>query len=1392
MANVSFKQALKKVSSYLNKPLTSNKPTQWNTPFADKLTQAQQFVERVPERPVKFRQIAQEQSAPIRFLANLPQTIVSETLNIPNRTIYNAREIGEGIREKNRNKILRGSAGAGEALLDVATLGVGGNVIKEGIQEAGSRSFKETLKRLRAEPVRAVLEGVRDSKGLRLGAGQGSLVGVQSAIDRNPNATMEDILGSATTSGVVGAGVGLVAEPALRYGSEAVGKAAKMYRNSPLADQKGSIDSDLLTGGMKRILSGKSKASSEKAVQKEVGRAVGPQVAESYLKNTDPVNVKALQDSFKTLSRTTMYKSFDDDKALRYLSSYIDQIGGERVLKIQKRVFGNKVMTPDLVKQFSSELKKEATGVTGKPYKQLEQEADDSLLGVVDDVVGGEKNFTDIPKQTMDKILKPTVRNEADNIYGATKEIIDKLPPRANVTDQQTAQTVFEGGLGALKQAYQEIEDRATKFVSKEDFAEMNHGSRPVDPRVRDLYDIHQSLNDDLYKLAENPNIGKITGAYFPEMKGDGNITRVMDELFPGMWIDRASKLGGNLHNKRTGKNVDFNKDYAKVMGNFVEQVLYEKYRGVFKGSTPVIEEIVEHVKKAGDDTIDYVTKLAPEPKKMKGEVAFKSDLNLPGGSARTYENIFEHIGAEFKDFFTAFRSLRDSGDIHRKQRKAIVELMSKPNGERKVMDYIAEVVLGHKGDDKARFFAQHAQSMQREGVMRFTEKVLGSDRHYRMQQFVEEASKYTYKSGTTKDAVNSFIDNVLKQESLEPAMLDGIANLLLKTFYRAHLGLNAKVGILQALEVNRIPASYGFKNFMEGLKGSVLDAKRLLNEYGFEDVKPHYLVEDFNTKVKPSMRKEAADTLDNVLMKHISIMEKWKNIVYAGAAEAQGKEMNLSGKALYDHVRDSVYKNAHIADEFNTPAFMMNKEKIGGGENGIITKGVLARMAGQYGQFALKNLVGKVDAFQAGEIKKLTGLLMADLLNIAIVMQAFGAGRNVVETTFGQFFPSGLGPTFTIPFDLLEAYQKNEEAKEQGYSTDYTGQQLQKLLIGSFVPAGAQINKTRGQIDTMLQGFKPTSGGLVAYPESGSAMENLYGMLFGASATPSGKQYGEDGTPYLRENQTNEYKRRYEDDPQGARDYYKQTIENRKQKGNTVDRILKKGAGGTSIKTADDGQLILPTPSGNTYTIEELLSQKAEKDKKNSTITQIMGRKDQYEGLPAGEELTQEAFRDMGITPEDYRMWKLKKVNNDLSGKEKAGAFMEMVKSGETTFTELFKEDILSKAEMDDLERYGYIDDAEALYDKLKMTDSFYIKKEMKKLKKDTMEKLLKNQAKVQKQLVNESAKRQISFLRASAKATTRKPRRRATVNLPSLRSRRSTTVTQRYAPERQRRITG
>lgn len=1392
MATLNFKEALRKIKGYFNPNEVGGF---WESPTADALTKTQKFIQRVPERPVQFKTVLPQAPAPIRFVANLPQTIVSETVNIPNRVIYNANKIGSA---KTKNELIRGVAGAGSALLDIATLGVGSSiaregieqVTKEGIEQAGKETFKEALKKLRAEPLKATLNAIKTSQGVKLGASSGALQGTQDAIDLNPNASMTDILKKATTTGVIGAGIGLVAEPTLKYGSEltvkGLKKANKAYKGSKYADQTGAIDPNELGGSMERILSGKSKALDQELPGAKIGMQLDIDTAIKTLNNPDEVNVKALQKAYNDISRTTLYKSFNPDTALKALSYYTDTLGGDAITQAQKKVFGTRVMTPDLVRSFWKELKDQTVARTGKSYKQIEQEADESLLTMVDDMLGSKASQESISKETMQSILQPTIRNEADNIYGSAKTILDSLPKRVDV-DEQTAQVAFDGGIGALKQAFQEIEDRATKLVSKDDFVDMIEGKKPIDRRVADLIDTHKRLADDLIDTTENPEIGRVEN-YFPH--ATDQTTKIMDELFPNVWIDRLNTLGGHFM-KRTGALKEYDKNYAKVMGDYTEQALYEKYRPAFKKSTPAIEEIVEHVKKAGDDLMDYVEVLKPE--KLKGEIKFSTRSNIGKTPARTYNDIFSKIGKEAPDIFNAFRKVRDNS-AHRELWMQDIAKIFDPHNPRKTYQYLAENVLGLKGTDADSFIISALNTGNRITPERFITQVLFQTKKMAIQDFIESTAQYSYKEGATKGIVNYYIDGLMKKEALEPAVLDFMANGMTRLFSMAHLGGNIKTGVIQALEINRIPATYGPKNFLEGLKSSVIEPNRIKKDYGFGDMKPHYLIDDYYTKVKPTLPKEIATKFESGLMKHIQIMENWKNTVYAGAAEAQGKALGLSGKDLYNHVRDSVYKYAHVADEFNTPAFLMSREKIGKGFSdgkGLISTGALSRAMLQYGQFAIKNSFGKLDALQEKEMGKLVGLFLADAVNLAITMTAFSMGRNALENAVKQFAPTSLGPIAQIPFQLSEAWTNYQEAKEQGYSANYESQALAKLLIGSFIPGGTQFNKTKGQVDTMLQGYKPTASGLVAYPESGSALENIYGLLFGQSSTPSGKRYGSEGQPYLRENQSEVYKMLYQDDPQSARDYYKSTVEDRKQKGNTVEAILNGTSKSTAIKTASDGSLILPTPSGNIYSVEDLLMVDAAKEKKNSTITQILTRRDQYEALPQGDKFTQMALEQEGITSEDYKTWKVKRVNSQLTGKEKADAFMQMIKSGETNFTQLYKDGVLTKGEIEDLERYGYINDAEELYKKLQMTDSYYIKKEMNKLKKDTMEKLLKNQADTRKQLVKESAKQEINLLQEMAKVQNRRPKKlpRVKVSLSAEKAGLNFTP-KKYAPQLQKRV--
>lgn len=496
-----FKTTLRNIKNYFN---PDNADSFWGTPLADSLTATQKFVQSVPERPVKFNTVLPNSPTPVRFVANLPQTIVSETLNLPNRIVYNANRIGTA---RTKNDFYRGVAGAGEALFDIATLGFGSSLTKqgikqlekEGVEQVGKRTFKQMLGEVKARPVQELTKSVLGSEGLRLGASQGPLVAIRSLLDQNPNATTSDIMQAGGAGLVTGGTIGLVAEPAIKYGTQAIASGAKKAGSSVsdilskyavntaddiagasprilptgknpvrleplvksanrfdtyadftkfLADsgqdiksltnivkqegfetlgdfytkavrgrvkppqfsdslgskvnrmlgvdgdeaQAGYIDFNEIGDAFNRLVSGQSKALDEKPVQKSIGKKLPKEVAERVLKNPTDDNIKALQSIYNDLSRSTLYKSFDEDTALRALGYYVNQLGGDAVNKIKKETFGKQVMKGELVKQFWSTLRDQTAQSTGKSYKLIEQEANETLLKTVDDIIGNTSN----------------------------------------------------------------------------------------------------------------------------------------------------------------------------------------------------------------------------------------------------------------------------------------------------------------------------------------------------------------------------------------------------------------------------------------------------------------------------------------------------------------------------------------------------------------------------------------------------------------------------------------------------------------------------------------------------------------------------------------------------------------------------------------------------------------------------------------------------------------------------------------------------------------------------------------------------------------------------------------------------------------------------------------
>jgi len=1101
--------------------------------------------------------------------------------------------------------------------------------------------------------------------------------------------------------------------------------------------------SDILEGSLKRLSDGSSDAFNIKDITK-FGKSLSFDEAKTALRNQSEENIKALQNIYGTLSRSTLYKSFDKEKALKALPVYIDALGGSRVREIKNEVFGTKVMKPKLVKTFWSRLKEEA-GILRHP---TDIGTDKGLLQSVDEMLGKiKKEKVNTPSEALnvDEMLKSTPQKQANDIYSTARSIIDESPSRADMADRLKVEAnpnyagdVFEYTKNNLTEAFKEIQKRVTKYISKEDFVDIIEGKKIAkNPVVSEMVDVHKKLTKDLLDFTENTMIGDIGENYFPHAKLSP-IRQVMDQIFPDVWIDQLNTLGGHFK-QRTGMLRDYSKDYSKVMKDYVEQVVYEKYRGAFKPQKKGVQEVIEHVKKLENESMNYIDALSTD--KPKGEIKWKTRSNFLGGPMRTYNNIADHIKKEAPDFTKKFNILRDNEFNQKAWLDDIGKMLDKPDD---VFRYIGEKIYGIESGQLNNWVRSVKNGANEIGNERMISELLYQSKKVALQDFIEETGKYKYRYGTTKDIINDFIDGQLKKQSLEPALLDSMTNHLITNFYRSHLGFNFKTGILQALEVNRIPATYGPKAFVEGLQKSLFEAKRLTKDYGFEDMKPHYLIEDYNVRVKPKLGRELSDKVNSVLMKHIQVLENWKNTVYAGAAESEGKALGLTGKELVDHVRDSVYRYAHIADEFNTPAFLMSKDVIGKGvtKNGIITQGTLNRALFQYGQFAIKNTFSKVDAFQQKEIGKLFGLLLADVVNIYIVSTAFNVGRNQLQNVIGSFMPSGVGPMFDVPSQLIGAWQDNEEQKKLGYSTNYTKSVLRRIGLGSFIPAGTQFLKTEGALKMQIGGYKATSSDNVAYPKSDNAFANFMSLLFGPQVTPEARQYNRND--YLREGDSNIYKELYKDDPKKAYEFYYSQIADRKGESNKqkgIEDILKGNVTDANIYKQEDGSYVVPMPSGQHQTIEQMLAQDKMQNDKITEIRAIMNRTGSYNGVPKTEDYTQKLFEMNGVSQEDYNMWLAKDTISKLKGKQRAVGIMELINERGMSIIDLYKMDVLTKTAIDDLETYGYIQDADSMWQKIQMTDPYYAKEAMSKLNKKRVKDILKSRASTQKKLLNSNA---------------------------------------------------
>lgn len=587
---------------------------------------------------------------------NLPAFLLEEIGNAYPRVIWGSKTATQGAKEKDFNKVLLGGATAGEGLFDIATIGIGKSAVKEGIEQVTKRSFKELLGEAMQVGGKQLTKNFVKSEGFKQGLGQGSLIGIENAIDSNKDADIYSILRSSLGTAAMGGIFGGVAEGALKYGSEGLTRGISdtvSYLKRPeiqtaLKSQEGAIDTDLLTGGIDRILSGNSKALDPHDLKpSDIGKKLPRETAERMLRNNTPENVEALQKTYAQLSRSTLYDTFQPEKAGEALKYYVDTLGGKTVNQIRKEVFGKEVMSGKKVKIFWDTLAERSGKTINEILDEQTVKAAANELGETTTSQISKEIDAAIPESTKAVQETPQIQEilakqeTKKGVYQALRGVLDTLPAKDEVRSVEQAAKAYTAGTTAIRTSGEELSVRLKKAgLNEADIVDMIEGKTPITKEAAPYVQELQNILADLLPFTEDSSIGDIGRQYWPRMnKGyTQNVDKLMDQLFPNVWVNKLTTMGGNFM-ERKGVEFEYSKDIAKTLNDYGEQVLYRKYRKDFQPSTEAVEAVVKHVEELGDDFYNYVEKLGPE--KVK-EITWGS--RILGGALRTYDSVFTRI----------------------------------------------------------------------------------------------------------------------------------------------------------------------------------------------------------------------------------------------------------------------------------------------------------------------------------------------------------------------------------------------------------------------------------------------------------------------------------------------------------------------------------------------------------------------------------------------------------------------------------------------------------------------------------------------------------------------------------------------------------------------------
>jgi hypothetical protein len=1382
------------------------------------LPRVQQRISQINPRPIDFSPSVSKIKNPVlRVPAQFATTAASEMLNVPSRLAHYGYRAGQA---NTPQQLIGATSGVAGALADIPLTGTAFNLARQATKNVGKKTISEILK-----------ESAK--QGAKSGAVLGGLYGLEEGIDAPDlkSQALSGLMGTGTGT-VLGAGAG-----ATLAGLGIAGKSAKdfvKYLQDPnfkppksnLIPNAVNLESSVSIGDILKKRSTKqmdfSTAKKElvstfkgaknfdasklgsalDVLEKKLG---SEKLAELQYKSTtgEGLNFGEFWRQARGELKKTR-KGFLKEADISLLKYVDEQIGQQP--KVVKAPLSDIPVIPK--KPLAKQIEEKVVETANKKFTSIDNYTSiDKLIKKANDPVSNLKRTVNYNVRNKADVSKVFIETEA-NLINLGRNIQEKLAKKGITNDEFVAKYEALDYKGIEAEA--KLKDQVNDIIYK-----INPEGEGIG-KIKKGY-IHRFSKDAGLKLEEMfPNVyfDAVDARTGYKLTRTGKKTKYETDI-----PTELAQLGKEtLYNKykdffeadRTGQSVFKIRAKRELVESLLDQIERDRIPGKDYSLTNMARKMV--VKAAKQEG-----KKPPRIKVVKGKLGLIQML---------FDTNEESLraGGVFEVFEPLRNAKRTANEIYLNQ---VAPLLDSKN-QAPLFNKLNE--LGLDASYYLRMLAAEEITPQQFNAL-ISNQLYQRTKGEALDQAIEFLATHRFESNNLQSIAEWVVQREIAMDVVPKTFVKEAMRGVRTTYYRGALGFNARPGVNNLFEAKRAFAVGNIKDFPEAMRKalSVEYRKKMKLKWGIEIQNSKELMDYY------SQRKSSFAPMEKFDDKAFAIFnqsEEIKDVILLTVLEKDGVRKGYTDEVLTKYVLDGFHKFAHKYGTFGTVGMFNNdyvKTFFQFGQYPIKELGLYLKQ----GNKAAKGIGailkgGKADVKQIEAMRYLTKVGFANAAIIAVAGYLYGA---TAEEIFGampfNIDSQGISPHVSPAIQLVQNvyaaakdYQENIEEGSDKVLSDSVKKNLSKSMA-LLVPGGNQlINKTgiqayipglnkifpQGAIGDQLRGYNESASGLVRFKAADNLPEQLLSGIMGPFSTENAREYFDKDRRPLGEKQGEDFKTLWElGDKEGARQVYDEVMATRDKEraekkmfeamesgtytGNPADyeegrkqsilEIISQGF----TKPKEIKQVLADVePTSSAYstseinevlkeqealTIQDVLARKSATSEKDSIIKKVMESDSPLAKL--SEEQKMQYLQSKGVTQEDIQGYYMRALSS-VKPKDKADY---IISNGIVDFTGLYKEGAIQFDDLKELQRRGYIPDADDLWEKLKMTDIYYRQEAEKKVKDKYIKDLIKQKYKIKDDMREQQLKTIKQLLKAVSSIDTSLPKRTYKNYAASLRKR-------------------